>query len=85
MGLAVVVVLAAAEVMVEQLAGDPGGDDLAGDLVLKTDQTAQPTAVAQALPLARGHLLQGLGFPKGLFRHQTRVLNPNTLRTNSSS
>jgi hypothetical protein len=50
------VVLAAAELVVEKLARHAGGNDLAGVLVFKADQTAQTTPVAQALPFLDGHL-----------------------------
>ncbi len=82
MRLAVHIVLAAAQVLVQQLAGDAGGDHLAGHLVLEADQTAQPTAVAEALPLRGGHLFERLGLPEGLLRHDEGVLNPEGPFTN---
>src|SRR5580698_11558324 len=46
--LAVLIVVAAAGVGIEQLAVYPGRDDLAGVLVLEADQTAKSASVAQA-------------------------------------
>ena len=58
---------------VEQLAVHPRRHDFARVLVLEAHQTAQATAVAQALPLDRRHRLQGLGAPERLrFRARGR-------------
>ena len=62
--LPVLVVAAAAAGPVEQRAADIGVGDLARILVLELDEAAAGAAVAKALPLLRGHGLEGLAPPE---------------------
>ena len=66
---AVLIVLAAAELLVEQLARDPRRDDLAGFLVLEAHETAEPAPVAQTFPFLYRHLFEALGLPERFLRH----------------
>lgn len=62
--LAVLVILAAAGVSVEQPAGDVGVIDPRRVLVLQLHQTATPAAIAERFPLGAGHGFERFGFPK---------------------
>ena len=76
---AVAVVGALAGLGIEQVAGHVGEHQLLGVLVDQLVQAALAAAVAQGLPLGRGHLLQALHLPKGGVLHGFTLLHKNWL------
>jgi len=76
---AVAVVGALASLGIEQIAGHVGEHQLLGVLVDQLVQAALAAAVAQGLPLGRGHLLQALHLPKGGVLHRFTLLHKNGL------
>ena len=76
---AVAVVGALAGLGIEQVAGHVGEHQLLGVLVDQLVQAALAAAVAQGLPLGRGHLLQALHLPKGGGLHGFTLLHKNGL------
>lgn len=76
---AVAVIGTLAGLGIEQIAGHVGEHQLLGVLVNELVQAALAAAIAQGLPLGRGHLLQTLHLPKGGGLHGFTLLHKNGL------